>query len=321
MRYRKPFSKPSWIVGRDFPHPDTRSPIPTPAGSAPIGPAVPDPNSISRPAPATGPATIAHGSAGFRPSIPVPPPSAGPPTQTAAPEAPTPNAHRAPSQLPPRKPRTKLVTPGSAASAVSEALTNAPSAASEDPGPDASPIPPLHIHRRKCSICNHPDRADIETAFLNWQPADGIVRDYNLPSRTSLYRHAEALNLNRHKNLQSALDHIIERVATVTVTGSDVIRAIELSLRMAGVNVAPLMRYEVTYKHEGTPIPKQPSPKPRSSSVENVTASAEPSPNPPASSLQNNRYSNRYTQILNSEQLTENKGEPNKVIGTKGGTT
>ncbi|MGA8074729.1 MAG: hypothetical protein WB995_14730, partial [Candidatus Acidiferrales bacterium] len=139
------------------------------------------------------------------------------------------------------------------------------------------------------------------------------------PSRTSLYRHAEALNLNRHNNLQSALDHIIESAATVTVTGSDVLRAIELSLRIAGVNVAPLMRYEVTYKHEGTPIPKQRGPKPRSSSVENVTAAAEPSLKPSASSLQDNRYSNRYTQILNSEQLAENKGEPNKVIGTQGG--
>ena len=47
--------------------------------------------------------------------------------------------------------------------------------------------------------------------------------------------------------MRSALDLIIEQAGIANVSAADIIRAVELSLRMSGVNVAPLNRYEITY--------------------------------------------------------------------------
>jgi hypothetical protein len=129
---------------------------------------------------------------------------------------------------------------------------NCPSSASSVQSP-ASSVQNIqnNYHSGKCTICNHPDRAEIEAAFLNWEPADRIVADFKLPARSSLYRHANAADLlnQRRNNLRAALDHIIEQAATARATASDVLNAIELSYRLSGTNVAPLRRYEVTYKH------------------------------------------------------------------------
>jgi len=89
----------------------------------------------------------------------------------------------------------------------------------------------IERHRRKCSICNHSELEAIEQAFLNWQSPDAIVVEYRLPSRSALYRHVEATDLPtlRRRRMHLALDRIIERVDSVTVTGSTVLRAIMMS--------------------------------------------------------------------------------------------
>ena len=57
------------------------------------------------------------------------------------------------------------------------------------------PTPSTERHSRKCAICTHPDRQAIEEAFLQQSPNHNIVKDYNLPSLSSLYRHAHATGL------------------------------------------------------------------------------------------------------------------------------
>jgi len=87
-----------------------------------------------------------------------------------------------------------------------------------------SPDPPssMERHFRKCAICTHPDREAIDKAFLHrsrcrvWADDSAqrtivqIVKDYNLPSLSSLYRHAHAtglwlrrLNFNREPNREN----------------------------------------------------------------------------------------------------------------------
>ena len=88
-------------------------------------------------------------------------------------------------------------------------------------------------HSRKCTICNHPDREDIDQAFLHWSRSERFVRDYNLASLSALYRHAHACglwNLRRIK-IRRALDRLIEQAGECKPSGNAVIRAIEMSCR------------------------------------------------------------------------------------------
>jgi hypothetical protein len=88
-------------------------------------------------------------------------------------------------------------------------------------------------HSRKCTVCNHPERESIDEAFLHWSRSERIVRDYNLPSLSALYRHAHACglwNLRRTK-IRLALDRLIERAGDCNPSGNAVLRAIEMSCR------------------------------------------------------------------------------------------
>jgi hypothetical protein len=100
--------------------------------------------------------------------------------------------------------------------------------------PESAALPPSEDrHSRKCTICNHPERESIDEDFLHWSRGERIVRDYNLPSLSSLYRHAHACglwNLRRIK-IRCALDRLIERAADCNPSGNAVLRAIEMSCR------------------------------------------------------------------------------------------
>ncbi len=278
----KPFSVPSWVVGRDFPDPNT-----PPPGTVPNGPA------------------------GFTESIPIPhPPTPTPtpplypeegraanPLQSAAAPAPIPAAE-APSQQPPaRKPGKKRPSASFRRGGpfYPEERRAVPPAVR--PPSDATLHPPIssiqnNYHSGKCSIRNHPDRAEIEAAFLNWEPAERIVAEFNLPARSTLYRHAKAADLvnQRRNNLRAALDQIIEQAGRVSATASSVISAIELSYRLSGANVAPVKRYETTHIYVHDPNPPsnagcQPAPVPQSTPPENGsngTAACAPAVRPPS---------------------------------------
>lgn len=89
-------------------------------------------------------------------------------------------------------------------------------------------------HRRRCSVCSHPDRAAIEEAFLDWENVSQLTREYGLPGRTAIYRHARAIGLDRKRegNMRVALERIIEKASTATATADAVVRAVELYARL-----------------------------------------------------------------------------------------
>jgi hypothetical protein len=116
-----------------------------------------------------------------------------------------------------------------------------------DPAPQA-PTPgevpsSRERHSRKCAICTHPDRQAIDEAFLHWSRNDQIVKDYDVPSLSSLYRHAHAtgLWLRRRTKIRFALDRIIEKAGETRPNAYAVIRAIQISCRFAddGTYVEP----------------------------------------------------------------------------------
>lgn len=83
-------------------------------------------------------------------------------------------------------------------------------------------------HDRKCSICRHRDRADIERDFLHWYSPRKIADEYGLPHYSAIYRHAHATGLfaQRATNLRIALGPIIEQCMNVSVCADNVIRAV-----------------------------------------------------------------------------------------------
>ena len=225
----KPFSKPTWTVGRDFPDPNTRLQGTVPSTPARLTQSIPiPPTAAPKPTPPLYPD---EGRAAAPPTA-LPPPA---PPQSATPPAPTPAAEAPPQQPPsPNPPKTR------------------PAAAKSNPQPQTS-----NFHSGKCSICNHPDRDLIEAAFLNWQPAERIVAEFNLPARSTIYRHAKAADLlnQRRNDFRSALDQIIEQAGRVPATASSIISAIELSYRLSGADIAPLKRFETTHIYIREPDP------------------------------------------------------------------
>lgn len=105
----------------------------------------------------------------------------------------------------------------------------------EQPG---RPLPGMVHHRRRCSVCCHPERAAIEEAFLDWGNVSRLAVEYQLPGRTAIYRHAHALGLDarREGHLRRILERIIEQASTVTPTGAAVVRAVELYARLNTTN-------------------------------------------------------------------------------------
>jgi hypothetical protein len=99
--------------------------------------------------------------------------------------------------------------------------------AKREPAPPAAPVS-LNRHARKCSICRHPDRYDIEQDFLRWYSPISIAEDYNLPDHSSVYRHARALGLVevRGRNLRVSLDGLIERIDRTAVTADAIVKAV-----------------------------------------------------------------------------------------------
>jgi hypothetical protein len=82
-------------------------------------------------------------------------------------------------------------------------------------------------HETRCRICRHPDRDDVEQAFLNWSSPSKIAKRYGI-TRDALYRHAHALDLmeRRSRNVRAALERIIEQADMVKPNASAVVSAI-----------------------------------------------------------------------------------------------
>jgi hypothetical protein len=92
----------------------------------------------------------------------------------------------------------------------------------------------LSYHSRKCSVCRHPQRAEIEQALLDWDCISSITAEYQLPGRAALYRHARAVGLftRRNRGLRGALARIIEKASEVEPDALSIVRAVELFARI-----------------------------------------------------------------------------------------
>ncbi|MGB6483463.1 MAG: hypothetical protein WBE86_08260 [Candidatus Acidiferrales bacterium] len=111
----------------------------------------------------------------------------------------------------------------------------------------------LARHARKCAICNHPHRAAIDDDFISWRSESAITIDYQLPSRSSVYRHAAATGLlqRRRLNLRGVAERIIERVDEAPPTAAAVLRAMRIFAQITedGQWVEPTKRTVVTHIH------------------------------------------------------------------------
>jgi hypothetical protein len=181
-------------------------------------------------------------------------------------------------------------------------------------------------HARKCSICRHKSRPQIDTDFLSWRSTREIVRQYALPHRVYLYRHAQATGLTRRRkgNVCSILDSMIEQVASVPITGSTILRAIRAysCLKTDGDWVEPTTRVIFRrYKHPAPPASSlqrrealaaagRPSRTDRQGERPNDHRSSVrfSSPQPPALGLQN---PNRYSGIKKCANPMKTRTKPN----------
>ena len=96
----------------------------------------------------------------------------------------------------------------------------------------------LSRHKRRCSICRHPDREAIEEAFLQWCSVKSIDVDFEPEGGpTAIYRHARAFNLFKQRNLslRSSLEFVIEQAEHVTPTAEGLVKAIRAYTRINDV--------------------------------------------------------------------------------------
>jgi hypothetical protein len=119
----------------------------------------------------------------------------------------------------------------------------------------------LERHARKCLICRHRDREDIESDFLHWHDVADIVIEHNLPNRRILYRHARATGLYelRMSNIRDAAALIASRAEYAKATASSVLKAIQACSQIdeLGRWIAPPTR-TIRYTVIGEPQPNPP---------------------------------------------------------------
>jgi len=150
-------------------------------------------------------------------------------------------------KAPAPKPRRKLkryttprrqpavVPSGDAAEYVAKVLDGHVTKASIARRDDSDPIS-LDHHARKCVICNHPDRADLEEDFVSWRNVELIQKDYELPNFRAVYRHARATGLyqRRRENLRFAAELLIEHADQAEPSPEAILRAIQICARLNG---------------------------------------------------------------------------------------
>jgi hypothetical protein len=86
----------------------------------------------------------------------------------------------------------------------------------------------LGRHECGCKVCSHARREEIDHDFINWKSPALIAKEYGLKDRSSVYRHANALDLfsKRQRNVRAALERIIERAYEVEVNAAAVVSAV-----------------------------------------------------------------------------------------------
>lgn len=91
-------------------------------------------------------------------------------------------------------------------------------------GPSAS----LRRHQSQCSVCTHPQRQEIEEAWLNWANTIDLADRCGL-SRDAVYRHMHALGLfhERQTRRKRLYENILERAPITSFRGSDIVKLLK----------------------------------------------------------------------------------------------
>ena len=168
----------------------------------------------------------------------------------------------------------------------------------------AASNPSLERHRRKCAICRHPDREDIEDQFVHWRSPSSIADDFNLEDRRIVYRHASATGLYeaRRKNYIFTIENVLECGEDIEFTAAAYIKAVRAYASLCDTVrwVEPATR--VTYKYDRPPEPP---------SWEQESAPA-PSPNyePPIADRADHQPASEQTSPAIRTQYSPNGHEP-----------
>ena len=134
---------------------------------------------------------------------------------------------------------------------------------------------------------------------MNWNSPHEIYRDYHLPSRSAVYRHAHACGLFplRKRNLRFVLERVLDQVNTVDITAMSIVHAAKLyaritdegtlldppkvSLSAARTNSAKPSRKRTTLQHLKRKSGRVSRPRKKSGSNRNTLTNRN-SPKPPA---------------------------------------
>jgi hypothetical protein len=122
---------------------------------------------------------------------------------------------------------------------------------------DKSLTPKLARHARKCIICHHPDRLQIEDDFLHWRACTAIASSYGLPDRRAVYRHARATGLYRRRmrNMRIASSYIVQHAERIDPSAQAIINAVRACsvIDASGVWNEPVQHVIIEHVHTTQP--------------------------------------------------------------------
>jgi hypothetical protein len=92
---------------------------------------------------------------------------------------------------------------------------------------DLTMLPAEERHQRKCLVCHHPDREEIEEEYIHWRDVWYLAKQYDIADPRSIDRHARAFGLveQRRENRRYMLDRVLESFPS-GATAHSVIQAI-----------------------------------------------------------------------------------------------
>jgi hypothetical protein len=173
-------------------------------------------------------------------------------------------------------------------------------------------VPALDRHARKCAVCKHKDREDIEADFLHWHSASDISYAYGLPNARALFRHAHAVGLHeeRMRTVRFAAAHIVDYADNVKPSANAILKAMRACtlINDRGVWIDPPTRV-INYIGIGDPSMFFPAaqlgPEANRPVLPAAPASANSSDDPDA----NDKISNRHGAIRNVSNSQKANGD------------
>src|SRR6185437_5793463 len=165
--------------------------------------------------------------------------------------------------------------------------------------------PNLNYHSSQCTICNHPEREDIDRAILHWHSPTAIAYEFDLPDRRIIYRHAQALGLFRLRAEQSrhALGFLIEQAQSIVPSADALIRAVRAlsCIDDHGHWHEPRKEVVITHRYEEVSVP------------DNKDHSPDEPPRPPRTRRPRSRSSRPVTRQQTAGHRRENYSRPKRA--------